>query len=231
MRKLVLALVLLASPAYAADITKAPRPSVFSGYVSGQCGMYLGINTIGGAGTVNGGPPGASVIQAGLGGTVGYGCPIGAVPGSFWFVEGNFDWVNINGNQNGFAMTGPLHFEQRAGLGSPISGMLNMLPGWGNGLAVPSLPALPAGVTQGPSYPFIFVSLHEQDISAQVFEASNRQWLISPGVGIGLESRLSNNVVAETAVQWVMQSNGLSVGPANDVKLGNAVEVSFTLKY
>jgi hypothetical protein len=166
----------------------------------------------------------------GVGGTIGYGCPFGTTPGNFWFAEGNFDWTNINGSASGFSATGPAHFEQRFGVGSPLSTMLSLVPGWGNGLSVPSLPALPAGVTQGPSYPFIFASLHEQDISAQYNLSSNRQWLFSPGVGIGLESRLSNNVVAETAVQWVMQSNGLSVGPA-DVKLGNAVEVSFTLKY
>lgn len=108
--------------------------------------------------------------------------------------------------------------------------MLNLFPSLSQGLAVPSLPVLPNGVTSGPSYPFLFASVHEQDISGQIGLASNREWLVSPGIGIGLQTRLSNGVVAETAAQWVLQSNGLSLGPAK-VALGNAAEVSFTLKY
>jgi len=228
-----LLLMILAPGARAADLAapvlKAP-PNLLTGYVSGGCGPYFGLNTMGSAGSVDGGPPGASVIQGDVGVTVGYGCPIGTTPGNFWFVEGNFDWANINGNQNGFSMTGPAHFEQRVGFGSPISSMLNMFPGFSSGLSVPSLPALPAGVTQGPSYPFLFVSAHEQDVSAQFGLDQNQQWLFAPGIGIGLESRLSNGVVADMAAQWVMQSNGLSVGPAT-VHMGNAALVSFTLKY
>jgi hypothetical protein len=193
--------------------------------------MYFGLNTLGGAGTISGGPPGASIIQGDVGLTLGYGCPFGTTPGTFWFVEGNFDWAGLNGTQNGLALTGPLHFEQRAGVGSPLSSMLNLFPSLTSGLSVPALPALPAGVTQGPQYPFIFVSLHEQDVSATFGFAQNRDWLISPGIGIGLESRLSNGVVADVTAQWVLQSTGLSVGPATGVKLGNAAEVGFTLKY
>lgn len=225
--------VALVASARASDVG-AKRPafgSLFNGYAAGQCGMYFGLNTMGSSSSVAGGTPGASINQGDIGVTVGYGCPINNMPGSFWFAEGNFDWANMNGSQSGFAMTGPLHFEQRVGLGSPISAMLNLFPSLSNGLSVPAMPILPNGITAGPSYPFIFASLHEQDFSAQFTGlGSSREWLISPGVGIGLQSRLSNNVVAETAVQWVMQSSGLSIGPQK-VNLGNGVEVSFTLKY
>jgi hypothetical protein len=228
---IVAALFALPSAALAADpAVKPAKPSLLSGYVAGQCGMYFGVNSMGSAGTISGGPPGASIIQGDVGLTLGYGCPFGQLPGNFWFVEGNFDWAGLNGSQNGLALTGPLHFEQRAGVGSPLSSMLNMFPSLTNGLSVPALPVLPAGVSAGPSYPFIFVSLHEQDISASFGLAQNREWLISPGIGIGLESRLSNSVVADTTCQWVMQSSGLTVGP-NSVKLGNAVECGLTLKY
>jgi hypothetical protein len=235
MRKLFLAsaiasLLAVSSIAQGADIAKA-KPGLFSGYLAGQCGMYFGLNTMGGAGSISGGPPGASIIQGDVGITLGYGCPFGTTVGNFWFVEGNFDWANLNGSQNGLSLTGPLHFEQRAGVGSPLSSMLNLFPSLTSGLSVPSLPALPAGVTQGPQYPFIFVSLHEQDVSASFGLAQNRDWLISPGLGIGLESRLSNGVVADVTAQWVMQSSGLSVGPQQSIKLGNAAVVGFTLKY
>ena len=231
MKKLILALVLLSSTAYAADVTKAPKPQLLAGYAAGQCGMYFGINTLGSAGTISGGPPGASIIQGDVGLTLGYGCPFGTTPGNFWFVEGNFDWANLNGSQNGLALTGPLHFEQRVGAGSPLSSMLNLFPNPFSGLSTPSLPLLPPGVTSGPQYPFIFVSLHEQDVSATFGTSQNRDWLISPGLGIGLESRLSNGVVADVTAQWVLQSTGIAIGGAQSVKLGNAAEVGFTLKY
>ncbi len=59
---------------------------------------------------------------------------------------------------------------------------------------------------------------------------TNREWLISPGVGIGLESRLSNGVVADVTAQWKLDSTGLSFGPQK-VTLGNAAVVGLTLKY
>jgi len=216
-------------------IFKAPQPQLnFGSYQNGGCGLYYGLNTMGAGGAISGGPIGATQIQGDIGVTLGYGCPIGTAAGDFWFAEGNFDFANINGSQSGLAFTGPAHFEQRIGAGGPISAMLNsgLFPNLnpGNGLAVPSLPGLPAGVTAGPSYPFLFVSLHEEDVSAQFGLNSGRQWLVSPGVGIGLQSRLSNNVVAETAAQWVMRSNGLSLGPQK-IGFGNGAEVSFTLKY
>lgn len=228
MKKLLLASVLLLPAlAWGADLKlpiKAP-----TGYAYGQCGYYYGLNTMGVAGLVNGGPPGSSVIQGDLGVTLGYGCP-GSGSGTFWFAEGNFDWANINGNANGLGLTGPAHFEQRAGFGGPLSNLLNVFPGISNGLAVPSLPAFPNGVTGGPQFPFLFVSLHEQDISAQIGLASNREWLVSPGVGIGMESRLSNGVVADVTAQWKLDSSALSIGP-QQVKLGNAAVVGLTLKY
>lgn len=233
---IVFALLCLEGDGGAAQAANLSPPALtkanpFAGYAAGRCGAYAGLNTMGVAGAVNGGPPGASIIQGDIGVTLGYGCPIGNNPGSFWFVEGNFDFANINGNATGLGLTGPAHFEQRAALGSPISTLLGTFPGnpFG-GVAVPSLPVLPAGVTAGTSYPFFFVSLHEQDVSAQFGIAQNREWLFSPGVGIGLETRLSNGVVVDTTAQWKLDSNGVVVGPQK-VTLGNAAIVGLTLKY
>jgi opacity protein-like surface antigen len=235
MRKLLLittALTALVMPAAAADLTPQFKAPSFGSYVTGGCGWYFGINSMGSTNRVAGAATvGENIVQGDLGVTAGYGCPIGTTAGSFWFAEGNFDWANLNGATNGLGLTGPVHLEQRVGLGSPISNMLSMFPGL-NGLSVPAMPALPAGVTAGPSFPFVFASLHEKDVSAQLNGvASNREWLISSGLGIGLESRLSNAVVAETAVQYLLDSNGMALGPAHNVKFGNGVEVSFTLKY
>ncbi len=227
--KTVLALLLMTTAASAADmpLKAALKPA---GYVAGGCGAYYGLNTMGIAGSLNNGIPGASIMQGDIGATLGYGCPIGTTPGSFWFVEGNFDWANINGSANGIGLTGPAHFEQRAAVGGPISNLLNVFPNLFNGLAVPALPTFPNGVTGGPQFPFLFVSLHEQDIGAQLGVMQNREWLISPGVGIGLESRLSNGVVADVTAQWKLDSSGMAFGPQS-VKLGNAAVVGLTLKY
>jgi hypothetical protein len=230
---IAVAAALIAGPALAADMaTKGPAlTNPFAGYANGGCGAYFGLNSMGGAAAVNGGTPGASVIQGDIGVTVGYGCPIGVTPGNFWFAEGNFDWANMNGTQSGFALTGPAHFEQRFGLGSPLSTVLSLFPSLTSGLSVPSLPALPSGIVAGPSYPFMFASLHEQDISAQFGLAQNREWLVSPGIGIGLESRLSNHVVADVTAQYILDSSGLTLGANNKVALGNGAEVGLTLKY
>jgi hypothetical protein len=77
----------------------------------------------------------------------------------------------------------------------------------------------------------MFASLHEQDISAQFGLAQNREWLVSPGIGIGLESRLSNHVVADVTAQYILDSSGLTLGANNKVALGNGAEVGLTLKY
>lgn len=230
---LALALALASPPVSAANLAPpmATKANPFAGYVAGRCGAYAGINTMGVAGTVNGGPPGASIIQGDVGLTVGYGCPIGTVAGSFWFVEGNFDFANINGSSSGLGLSGPAHFEQRFALGSPISTALSVFPGnpFG-GLAVPSTPACPTNVTCGPQFPFIFAALYEQDIGGQFGISQNREWLVSPGIGLGLESRWSNGVVADVTAQWKLDSSGLAIGPQS-VKLGNAAVVGLTLKY
>lgn len=219
--------------ARAADMPLKAPTNTFTKYVNGGCGFYAGLNTMGGAGSMNGTTvPGASVIQGDVGGTVGYGCPIGTLAGSFWFAEANFDFANYNGAADGLAVTGPLHFEQKFAIGGPLSSLLNLFPSITGGLAVPSLPALPNGITTGPQYPFLFASLHEQDVSFELPAAlaQGREWLLSPGIGIGLETRASNGVVLDVSAQWVLQSTGITVGPEVN-KFGNAALVELTAKY
>lgn len=207
-------------------ILKAP-----TGYAAGRCGIYFGFNTMGVAGAVNNGIPGASIVQGDIGATIGYGCPIGNAPGSFWFVEGNFDFANLNGNAAGLGLTGPAHFEQRVAVGGPLSNVLALLPSSPfGGLAVPSVPLCPANVTCGQQYPFVFASLHEQDISGQLGLEKNREWLFSPGIGTGLESRWSNGVVLDVWAEFKLDSTALTLGPQK-VSLGQAAIAGITFKY
>ncbi len=228
----LLAAAVICSPAFAADLRTLKAPARLS-YAQGGCGPFFGINTMGVAGLVDGGPPGATVLQGDIGVTLGYGCPIGNTPGSFWFAEGDFDFANLNGNANGLGLTGPAHFQQKFAVGGPASALLSLFPNSpfaGLSGAVPALPLCPAGVVCGTQYPFMFVSLHEQDIGGQFGLANNREFLIAPGVGMGLESRWSNGLVVDTTAQWRLDSTNLAIGPQK-VKLGNAVIVGLTAKY
>lgn len=229
----LLLVAMAAAPLAAADMSvkASARANPFAGYIAGKCGMFAGFNSMGVAGAVNNGIPGASIVQGDIGFTLGYGCPLGQV-GSFWFAEADFDFANLNGAASGLSMSGPAHFQQKIAIGSPLSQLLNAIPNPFSGLSTPSTPALPSGISAGPQYPFVFASLHEQDISAQLPQAlaQGRQWLISPGIGIGLESRLSNGVVMDVTAQWKLDSNAFQVGPQK-VSLGNAAVVQTTFKY
>ncbi|UFW91067.1 hypothetical protein BjapCC829_22015 [Bradyrhizobium barranii] len=229
-------LFLLLPSAHAADV--APKRNLFAGpYDTEKCGGYYGINTIGSTGAVKGSAaPGTQTVQGGVGVVVGYGCPIAVVNGSFWFVEGMFDVTNINGSENGFALSGPASFTQRFAVGSPLTTMLGVIPGLsGSGsTAVPNLPVLPAGISAGSGAPYMFVALHEQDISAQVGLVKNRQWLVSYGVGLGLLYRLSNGVVADTFAEYKADSDSLCFGPlgsAGCAKIGQGAMVGVQFKY
>jgi hypothetical protein len=127
------------------------------------------------------------VVQGAIGGTLGYGCPINATNGWFWFAEVLVDVTNLNGATNGLSLGGgPASFTKRFGVGSPLTTMIGVIPGLsGNSSsspAVPNLPLLP--ITSGAGNPNAFVSFHQDYISAQLGLDQNRQWLLSWGVGI-----------------------------------------------
>ena len=232
MRRSLALMVLLCSPAFAADlpppiITKAPA---VVGYPVG-CGMYFGINTLGSTASVEGAPVGQQMVQGDIGGTLGYTCPFAG--NGFWFVEGMADWANLNGSQNGLALTGPVHLAQRVAVSpGPLLDMLpSLLP---IGLpAVPSLPILPKGVTSSPGAMYLHLQVDEQDYSASLGLATGREWLVSYGAGVGMLYRLSNGVVADTWVTAKTETQQLCLGPvaAGCPKLGTGVEVGFALKY
>jgi hypothetical protein len=231
-------LFLLMSSAHASDLPKKGL-NLFAGpYDIAKCGGYYGLNSIGSTGAVKGSAaPGTQTVQGGVGATVGYGCPISVANGSFWFVEGMFDVTNINGTTNGLALSGPASFTQRFAVGSPLTSMIDSIPGLAganSSTAVPNLPVLPAGVTAGPAAPYLFAALHEQDISAQVGLNKNSQWLVSYGIGVGLLYRLSNGVVADTFAEYKADTNSVCLGPlgsAGCAKIGAGAMIGVQFKY
>lgn len=228
MKKLALvasAFALLAGPSLAADMaTKAP---LFGGYPT-KCGVYYGLGTGGSAGAVNGAVVGTQIVQGDLNAIVGYTCPFGGT--GFWFVEGSAGFSNINGSVNGLALSGPLVLMQRVGAGSPINTLFNP---FGTSLALPSLPALPNGVTAGPANGYFFAGIVEQDITAQLaLNNTSKQWVIAPMIGLGLLTRLNDGVVVDTWVGWQMNSQSFCPGGGNTCgKLGNSGRVGVAFKF
>lgn len=207
-------------------------------YDLGRCGAYFGVNSMGSTSAVKGDNvlPGTQVAQGAIGGTVGYGCPITAGGTAFWFAEVMADVTNLNGANNGLALNGPASFTERFGVGTPISNMLSLFPSLSgaNAPAVPNLPTLPAGITAGAGNPYLFVALHQDDISGQLGLAQNREWLLSWGVGLGSRYRLSNNVVADVFAEYTGESNSLCVGPFGQAACehkGQGARVGFQLLY
>lgn len=209
--------VLVITFAHGADLPAkalAPREVPVCG-----SGFYFGINTMGSAGAVTGSPvPGESIVQGELGATIGYTATAGgcnpAVPlNPFWFVEGRFDWTNLNGAGQGLTLSGPIHLQQRVGYGTPaISTLLSAIPGLG-GLSTPSLPILPTGVTATTSIPYLYLAANEQDISAQVLGLSTgKTWEVTPELGVGMWTRLSNSVVVDVNAGYRFQSGGVCFG-------------------
>jgi hypothetical protein len=224
-RAFLLSLALI-TPAAAADLSTKANP-LLAGYPTTKCGIYYGVGTGGSAGAVNGAVVGTQIVQGELDAILGYTCPIGQQ--AFWFVEGSVGYDNVNGSVNGFALSGPLVMMQRAGAGSPINALFNP---FSNNLSLPSLPMLPAGVTQTVAQPYMFAGVVEQDISAQVGLRSNKQWLIAPMIGLGLLTRLSNGVVVDTWAGWQMNSQSFCPGGGNLCgKLGNTGRVGVAFKF
>jgi len=232
MKKLLLAGAILAgllSSALAADLpVKAPRGFLDS-YPSGGCGAYYGIVTEGSASPVANSPVGATALGGSIGGTFGYTCDRGS---TFWFAEVIVAFQNLNGGTNGFSLSGPVHIEQRIAFGGPINQFLSILPNL-NFPAVPSIPALPNGVTAGPQRGYVYASLNQDDISVSYLGLSTgKAWLVSPGVGIGLLSRLSNGVVVDTWGGLKLQSNSICFsGGVQCPKFSNGAQVGVSLKY
>jgi large exoprotein involved in heme utilization and adhesion len=79
---------------------------------------------------------------------------------------------------------------------------------------------------------FLYAALNEQDIGGQLAlaVAQGREWLISGEVGLGLESRWSNGIVADVTAGVRLDSTGLTLGPQK-VTLGNAAVVGLKFKY
>jgi hypothetical protein len=214
-------------PVYAADLPTFK--ALATGYPV-KCGYYFGVGTGGNAGAVNGAAVGTQIVQGDIDGILGWTCPFAG--NGFWFVEAQGGISGLNGSTNGLALSGPGIFIERAGVGSPINALLGSIFPTSNSVSLPSIPLLPAGITQSPGNSYMFAGLVEQDITAQIGLASGQQWVIAPIVGLGLLTRLSNNVMVDTWAGWQLNSNSFCPGGGTScAKLGNMARIGVAFKY
>lgn len=221
--------VLIASPAFAQTVTKAPATVPSFGYPA-TSGFYFGVNAEAAASGVTSAPAGTVQTGGDIGLTVGYATPLAGIP---LFAEFIGDFQNLNAGNAGFSMSGPLHLEQRVGAQIPLLQFLPML-GLGNPLT-PTSPVLPPGVTpNGPAQTYVFGGVNEDDISAQLGVGTARAWMISAEVGPGLLTpiKLSNgwNAVIDTWIAYTAQSSALCIGGICP-KMGNGVRGGVSVKF
>ena len=229
---LLLAAALFSTGTMAADLpaqnTKAPQG--YASYPTTKCGMYYGVNTMGSTAAVENAAIGTQTVQGAIGLTLGYTCPVGQ---GYWFVDGMFDFANLNGSQNGLNLSGPAQFEQRFGFGAPVPILISLIPGLASlQNAVPSLIPLPTGVTVVTANPYLFGSLHEDDTGVSLGLAANKSYLISTGIGIGNKIRWSNGIVFDPFAEYVLPSSEMCIGLAGGcVKRGPGVRVGAALEF
>lgn len=218
----VVALMALASAASAADMaTKAPPSganAIFNGYPYGSSGLFFGVFTEGGGGSVNGSVPGVgsaslTETQAGVGGTIGYAWGQKNSPVAV-SVEADFGWTNFNGNSAGLGLSGPLAFEQRFVMFTPLASVLNLLPNFPSLGTVAPFPAAPAGVTTSNLQVGFMGGLDENDISANFPGlSSNEEWRVAPMIGLVAMEQLSNGLAMRTWVKTIFPDKSICVGP------------------
>jgi hypothetical protein len=218
MKKIALSLLaatLLCSAASAADQGLPTKAPVLSRAYPLTSGMYFGLGTMGGGGTVNATVPGVnsnSLIsnQIGVAGILGY---VWNAPNSQYFaaVEGWFGWQNFNGASQGFALTGPATFTQRVMIGAPLNEVAALFPTLN--LSVPPFPPLPGGQVASNIKPYLFGSLTEDDVTIDIAGmGSNKDWRLAPGVGIGMLGQLTSGSVVDVFAMTKFPQKGVCIG-------------------
>jgi hypothetical protein len=208
--------VALCGSASAADmvVKAAPKPAFLTAAYPLTSGIYFGVGTLGGGGKVSASVPGVnsnSLIsnEIGVAGIVGY---VWNVPNSQYFaaVEGWFGWTNFNGASQGFSLTGPATFTQRVMVGAPLNDIAALFPTFN--FQVPPFPPLPNGQVASNIKPYLFGSLTEEDVSIDFGAASNRDWRLSPGMGIGMLGQLTSGSVVDVFAMTKFPQKGVCVG-------------------
>jgi len=225
MKKIFIAVAALAlgATAQAADLpVKAPAPAspwFSSAYPYQSSGIFFGVYTAGGGGSVSASVPGVgsaslTTTTAEIGGTVGWAWGQKGSPISYT-LEGDFGVTNFNGNQAGFSLQGPLSFEQGFTVWTPFNNIMNLIPNVPNlfGTVPPFAPLAP-GVTASNLQSGLGVFVKEKDISTS-FQgvAANKIWRVYPAVRLTAMEQLSNGSALYAYAEAAFPTDGKILGP------------------
>ena len=209
---------LLCGPAIAADMPLKAQQNIFAGYPA-TSGFYFGIGTLGGGGNANVSTNAAVALglnsaslttnQISVNGLVGYAWN---VPGSLMFAaaEAWFGYNNFNGAVPGISFTGPATFTQRFMFGAPLQTIASVFPNFG--WTIPPFPPLPNGQAVTNVKPYLFGSVSEDDVSLNFGQASNKDWRIAPGFGIGALGQLTASTAIDVFAMMKFPQKGITVG-------------------
>lgn len=233
MQKLLLAAAatLISLPALAADLSvKAPVP-IPQAYPYQSSGLFFGLYTEGGGGSVTATAPGVNpaslaTTDAGLGATIGY--AFGTKGSSFGYtIEADAGFTNFNGNNAGFALSGPLSFEQRFVVWTPFSSIQSLLPNLPNIFGtVPPFPILPAGVTASNMQTGLAFGVKEADRSLAFSGLqANKEWIVEPVVKLMAMEQMSNSTAIRAWAGVAIPTQGHIFGPipTSTAKMGPEV--------
>ena len=206
---------LLAAPAFAADLpTKAPAQTAYQ-YPTTRCGLYYGVDAGGSSGAVSNAAAGTNMDQGYVGVTIGYTCPAGAL--GFWYVDGDFDFHNVNGGttEGLSAFGGPMLLKQRFGFGIPVNQIVAAIPGLASlQNALPALNPLPAGQTITTTNPSIYLATTWDDVGAKLGLQNFKTLEFGLDVGLSTKVRISNGIVMEPYAEYLIPSTAKCIGTA-----------------
>jgi len=216
MKRTLLACLFVLAPtvSFAADLPPLAKASPLFATPYNGSGMYFGLEAGGGASTadVSGIPgvnPSSLVSAQGLAGViVGYSTPM-ANGQRYGFVEADVGANNINGNSQGFSLSGPVTIQILAGFGAPASQIMSFLPTFG--IVSPTLP-LPGGATVSDQSIYLAGGVDISDVSANFGGASNRVWQFAPLFAMGIEGKVSTGGVLGARIEEVFQMDGTCIG-------------------
>lgn len=211
----ILASATVAGSAWGADLpTKAPS-ALPTSFPIAASGLYYGLYTAGAAGRADlqGQVQGVNLsslttTQGEVGGIVGYRFGSSNMT-RFIDLEADLGWMNLNGNQAGLSLSGPVAAEVGARVGVPAAAITALFPNLG--LPNFQLP-IPTGVAVLSTQAYVGGAARFEDVSVNVGLPSNQQWAISPALWIGMIQGLSNGTAIDARFEVIWPANQC-IGP------------------
>jgi hypothetical protein len=210
--------VAVSAPARASDLPVKALPAVAPSYSFNNSGFFVGLFTEGGGSSVSANVPGVAsasltTTTAAFGVTAGYAKKFGNnLTGT---IEADSSFTNFNGNNAGFALSGPLSFEQRAMVFMPLTTLtnafsfLNIQNPFGNLAQI----TVPAGFTVTNTQFGFGAGVYEKDMTlAYQGVGSNKVWRVDPEIVAMLQDTLSNGTVLRTFVKTDFPDKGAVFG-------------------